>query len=84
MTSKRQEFEMRQALESLEELATFIGYHCDCSGIRILSVESLHEAEQREWAEQSENVVLLPSPQPADTSSNISKSLFFEDRLINP
>jgi hypothetical protein len=84
MHSKHQELELRTVLEGLEELSTFMSFQSDCGGLRILSVETVEEAAQRELAEQSENVVSLQGKRPAvGMPDTISKSLQFQDRLLH-
>jgi hypothetical protein len=84
MHSKHQELEIRTVLKGLEELATFMSFQSDCGGLRILSVETVEEAAQRELAEQSENVVSLQGKRPAvGMPDTISKSLQFQDRLLH-
>ena len=62
MTDKALEIEMRLALEAAEELLTQISYQSDFKDVRILSVETVEEAGQREQAgKQSANVVTLES-----------------------
>jgi hypothetical protein len=79
MSNKALELEMRLALEAAEELLTQISYHCDFSAVRILSVETVEEARQREQAENSANVITLESRRKPAQPTAISKSLKFSD-----
>lgn len=81
MTNKYQELELRLVMEGMEELATFISHHCDCSQLRILSIETEEEAAIRELAEKSANVIAIESRrQSGQASSHISRSLSLNDR----
>ncbi|WP_297808951.1 hypothetical protein [uncultured Methylophaga sp.] len=80
MTDKALEIEMRLALEAAEELLTQISYQSDFKDVRILSVETVEEAGQREQAESSANVVTLESRRKASASTAISKALRFSDQ----
>lgn len=80
MTDKFLELEMRLVMEGLEELATFSSYHCQLEHCRILSVETVEEAAQRELAENSQNVITLESRRRHQSPTFISKALRFSDR----
>ncbi|WP_438971123.1 hypothetical protein [Methylophaga sp.] len=56
---KQQELDCQQILEGVEEFATFMSYRSDCSGLRILSIETVEEAHMRELAEQNAKVVSI-------------------------
>jgi hypothetical protein len=80
MTDKSLEIEMRLALEAAEELLTQISYQSDFKDVRILSVETVEEARQRELAESSANVVTLESRRKPSHNTAISKALAFSDQ----
>lgn len=80
MTDKALEIEMRLALEAAEELLMQISYQSDFRDVRILSVETVEEARQREQAESSANVVTLESRRKPSPSTAISKALTFSDQ----
>ncbi len=79
MTDKSLELELRMVMEGLEELATISSYHCQLEQCRILSVETVAEAQQRELAESSDNVVTLESRRRQQSPTFISKALRFRD-----
>lgn len=81
MTDKSLELEMRLVMEGLEELATISSYHCQLEQCRILSVETVDEARQRELAESSENVITMESRRRHQSPTFISKALRFRDHL---
>jgi hypothetical protein len=77
---KQQELNSQQALEGLEELATFMSYRSDCSGLRILSIETTEQAEMRELAEKHANVTSIERKQYLKNKpETISKELRFND-----
>lgn len=80
MTNKSLELEMRMVMEAAEELLTHASYQSDYGSIRILSVETVEEARQRELAENSANVVTLESRRSHTQPTVISKALRFQDR----
>lgn len=80
MTDKSLQLEMQMVMEAAEELLTHASYQSDLSSVRVLSVESVEEAHQRELAEQSLNVVTLESHRRPAESTAISKSLKFRDQ----
>lgn len=82
MTDKFQEIELRHALEGLEELATFMSYRSDCGNLRILSVETVQQANEREQAERNAKVIPLASRRRPNKSNTISKKLRFQDRYF--
>jgi len=82
MKHKSLELDLRMALEGMEELTHFIGYHYAGSGLRILSIETVEEASQRELAEQSPNVISLDSRRAQSAPAPISRSLRFQDRYF--
>jgi len=77
---KQQELDCQQTLEGLEELATFMSFRSDCSGLRILSIETVEEAELREHAEQHAKVVSIERRRSLKNRTvTISKELRFND-----
>lgn len=81
MADKLQQLELRLVMEGMEELATFMSYRSDLSKLRILSIETVEEAETRELAEKSPNVIALESRRQSSPMPNrISKSLSLNDR----
>jgi len=84
MMDKSLELELRLVMEGLEELATLSSYHCQLKHCRILSVETVEEAKQRELAERSQNVVTMESRRRHQSPTFISKSLRFRDRHSFP
>lgn len=82
MKQKSLELDLQMALEGMEELAMFVGFHSSGNAFRVLSVETIEEAAQRELAEKSENVISMESRRPPTPPSRISRSLRFEDRYF--
>lgn len=80
MTNKSLELEMRLVMEAAEELLTHASYRSDYGSVRILSVETVEEARQRELAESSANVVSLESRRRQTQATAISKALKFRDQ----
>jgi hypothetical protein len=82
MKHKSLELDLQMALEGMEELTHFIGYHSTATGLRILSVETVEEAALRERAEKSANVISLESRRPYSAPEPISRSLRFKDHYF--
>ncbi|GAB4299114.1 MAG: hypothetical protein Kow0083_11420 [Methylophaga sp.] len=80
MTDKFLELELRMVMEGLEELLTLSSYQSQLEHCRILSVETVEEAEQRELAERSQNVISLESRRHPRAGTFISKALYFRDQ----
>ncbi|KGM08223.1 hypothetical protein LP43_0646 [Methylophaga thiooxydans] len=77
---KQQELDCQRTLEGLEELATFMSYRSDCSGLRILTIETIGEAEQRESAERRADVISIERRRRLKHQPiTISKELRFND-----
>lgn len=78
--AKQLELDCQQLLEGLEELATFMSYRSDCSGLRILSIETVEQAALREAAEQNAKVVSIERRRSLKNRCvTISKELRFND-----
>lgn len=82
MKHKSLELDLQMALEGLAELTHYIGHHYAGNGLRILSVETVEEAAQRELAEKSANVISLDSRRIHSQPTPIRRSLKFEDRYF--
>ena len=77
---KQQELDCQHVLEGLEEFATFMSYRSDCSGLRILSIETAEQAALRELAEQNAKVVSIERRRSLKNRAvTISKELRFND-----
>ncbi|WP_273152638.1 hypothetical protein [Methylophaga thiooxydans] len=77
---KQQELDCQRTLEGLEELATFMSYRSDCSGLRILTIETVVEAERRESAERRADVISIERRRRLKHRPiTISKELRFND-----
>lgn len=53
MKTKAQELALRDIMQGLEEFATFMSYRSDYEGMRIISVETVREASERERHERA-------------------------------
>lgn len=82
MKHKLLELDLQMALEGMAELSHYIGHHYTGSGLRILSVETVEEAAQRELAEKSSNVISLDSRRTHSQPTPIRRSLSVEDRYF--
>lgn len=82
MMHKSLKLDLQMALEGIEELTHFIGHHSTSHGLRILSVETVEEAAQRELAEKSDNVISLESRRPHSQPTPITRSLRFRDHYF--
>jgi hypothetical protein len=82
MKHKSLELDLQMALDGMEELSHFIGHNCSGNGLRILSVETVEEAAQRELAEKSANVISLESRRPHTPPASINRSLRFQDHYF--
>lgn len=83
MTDKSLELELRLVLEGMDELATMMSYRSDCVELRILSIETVEEARQRELAEKSANVITLESRRQHNAPSAIRNALRFQSRQFH-
>ncbi|WP_417542746.1 hypothetical protein [Methylophaga thalassica] len=82
--NKQYRLQVQQTQESLEEFVTFMSFRCDCSGVRILSIETKEQAAIRDEAEQSGKVVSIQSRRRSKSSTvTISKELRFNDQNIH-
>lgn len=82
MSNKAQELEVRTILQGLEEFATFMSYQGNSSGLRILSVESVQQAQHYNNS-QPHNADIIPLTK-RELKSNkyqtVHRSLAFQDR----
>lgn len=82
--NKQYRLQVQQTQESLEEFVTFMSFRSDCSGVRILSIETKEQAAIRDEAEQSGKVVSIQSWRRSKPSTvTISKELRFNDQNIH-
>ncbi len=82
--NKQYRLQVQQTQESLEEFVTFMSFRCDCSGVRILSIETKEQAAIRDEAERSGKVVPIQSRRRNKPSTvTISKELRFNDQNIH-
>jgi len=72
MNKKAQELELRNIMQGLEEFATFMSFRGNSVGLRILSVESISQAELVKPQNRTAHVMKIPKQ-----SSN--KLLSFQD-----
>ncbi|MBE0440192.1 MAG: hypothetical protein IBX57_10645 [Gammaproteobacteria bacterium] len=81
MTNKAQELEVRTIMQGLEEFATFMSYQGNSSGLRILSVESVQQAQR--YNSQPHNADIIPltnRQQKSNQYQTVHRSLAFRDR----
>ncbi|MFT7413610.1 MAG: hypothetical protein ACI9FO_000258 [Methylophagaceae bacterium] len=73
MNKKAQELELRNIMQGLEEFATFMSFRGNSAGLRILSVESVTQAEFVQPQNRTAHVIRIPQ-------QSLNKSLAFQDR----
>lgn len=84
MNKQFDSLQMQQTQESLEEFMNFMSFRSDCSGVRILSIETTEQAAIRDEAERSGKVVSIETRRRTKTNSyTISKELRFNDQNIH-
>ncbi|WP_289283666.1 MULTISPECIES: hypothetical protein, partial [unclassified Methylophaga] len=84
MNKQFRSLQMQQTQESLEEFMNFMSFRCDCSGVRILSIETTEQAAIRDEAERSGKVVSIGSRRRTKpVTVTISKELRFNDQNIH-
>ncbi|MDF1588938.1 MAG: hypothetical protein P1P93_07260 [Gammaproteobacteria bacterium] len=81
MTNKAQELEVRTIMQGLEEFATFMSYQGNSSGLRILSVESVQQAQLYNSQPHSADIIPLTQRQHnPNQCQTVHRSLVFQDR----
>jgi hypothetical protein len=79
MKNKYQELEIRNIMQGLEEFATFMSYQSNTVGLRILSVETVEQHNERELAQKAQVLSFNKQSSSMPKSQQISRSLEFSD-----
>lgn len=83
MTNKAQELEVRTIMQGLEEFATFMSYQGNSSGLRILSVESVQQAQYYTQPQNADIIPLTKRQHKSNKNQTVHRSLAFQDRLTH-
>jgi len=86
MNNKAQELELRTILQGLEEFATFMSFRSSTSDLRVLSVETVEQDNQRRRAQPKADVLEMKSrlhSQQDSPQQSVNKSLSFSDRKFH-
>ena len=84
MKNKTQELELRNIMQGLEEFATFMSYQSNSLGMRILSVETVEQEQERIKTQQKADVLSFKQrTPPAANQQSLHRSLAFQDRQVH-
>ncbi len=84
MKKKAQELELRNIMQGLEEFATFMSYQSNSLGMRILSVETVEQDQERVKTHTKADVLSFKQRTPPEVDQqSLYRSLAFEDRQVH-